>query len=509
MTFTLRLLMISTLLAVLTSCSSAPVNTYKPKTPPAQWVEPLPFVQPHDGKLDGLTNWWQQFNDPLLVQLIEAAQKVSPDIESAKARVIAAQTAVTLANSQLLPSVTADMSVSRSKGNMIIPGANNFVYPASTNASIGVNASWELDVWGKNKAAKSAELAKLSGTNALWHDARVIVAAQTATQYLNYRLCEKLSSIAKQNADSTGETARLSDLTAKAGFLAPMSASQSLAQAAEASSQQKKQALQCTLLIKSLVALTAISEPTLKEQLAKDDNSKLPMPAGVEVAAIPATLLDQRPDVLNAERNVDAASFEIAVSDAQRYPRLSLAGNIGLTYDSYLRKFSTNRGRSDGVTWSIGPVAVSLPIFDGGLREANLSAAKAQYEVAKSIYESVARNAVREVEEAMATLNNAALRSDDMDKAASGFKALLDATQMRYKANLASLLELEEARRVSLQAQANTYTLKNEQALAWISLYRAVGGGWAPALNMPALTFDPKLKLAEPNNSVSVVSDQP
>lgn len=508
MTYTLRLLISSMLLMGLTSCSTAPVNAYKPATPPAQWVEPLPFVQPHGGKLESLTNWWQQFNDSLLVQLIEAAQKVSPDIESAKAKVVAAQTAVTLADSQLLPSVTADMNVSRSKGNMIIPGANNFVYPVSNNASASVSASWELDVWGKNKAAKKAGQAKLSGTNALWHEARVIVAAQTATQYLNYRLCEKLSGIAKKNADSAAETARLSDLTAKAGFLAVTSANQSLAQAAEASSQQKKQALQCTLIIKSLVALTAIPEPALKEQLAKDVGI-MPMPAGLEVSAIPATLLTQRPDVLNAERNVDAASFEITVSDAQRYPRLSLAGDIGLTYDSYLRNNSTTRGRSDGLAWSIGPVAVSLPIFDAGLRNANLRSAKAQYEVAKSIYESVARNAVREVEEAMATLNNTALRLDDLNKAESGFSELLDATQTRYKANLANLFELEETRRASLQAQTNTYMLKNEQALAWISLYRAIGGGWTPALNMPVLTLDRELKLTEPTNSAPAASDQP
>ncbi len=495
-------------LLVLPSCTTIPIDKFKPALPPSGWVEPKPLTKPHDGKLAGLKSWWQQFNDPLLIELIEAAQKVSPDIESAKARVIAAQAAVTGADSQLLPSVTSDMSASRSKGSMVFSGANGAVYPVSTNLGAGVNASWEVDVWGKNKATKNESLAKLNGANALWHDARVIVAAQTASQYINYRFCEGLANIAKQQADSAQETARLSELTAKAGFLAQTSAKQTLAQAAEAASQQKKQSLQCTLIVKSLVALTAMPEPDLKEQLSKN-SGVTPMPAELEVTAIPAVLLAQRPDVLNAERHVDAASFEITVADAQRYPKLSLAGNIGLAYDSYLHRINSSRRRSDGFTWSIGPVAVSLPIFDAGLRKANVVTAKAEYEAAKSTYESVVRNAVREVEEAMASLNNTALRLDDLNKAESGFNDLFDATQTRYKANLANLFELEEARRASLQAQTNTYILKNEQALAWVSLYRAIGGGWTPALNMPVLTLDRELKFTELTNSAPAASDQP
>ncbi len=491
----------------LSACSMSHVNSFKPHPPADGWIEPLPTKQAHDGQLSGLKNWWQQFNDPALIQLIEAAQKVSPDIESAKARVIAAQTSVTVADAQLLPAITAEASASRGRSGQVLPTANGVTFPTSNSLGINASASWELDVWGKNKAAKNEESAKLAGTNALWHEARIIVAAQTANQYINYRLCENLSNVAKNNADSSSETARLSDLTAKAGFLAPASASQSRAQASEAENQLKKQALQCTLIIKSLVALTAIPEADLKGLLAKN-TGVVPMPIGVEVSEIPAKLLAQRPDVLNAERNVDAASFEIALNEAQRYPRLSLAGNIGLSYDSSAHKLMTNRRRStlDGLTWSIGPIAVSLPIFDAGVRAANINAAKAQYEAAKSTYESVARNAVREVEEAMATLNSTALRLDDVNKAADGFSLSLTATEVRYKANLANLFELEEARRASFQAHSNVYTLKNEQALAWVSLYRAMGGGWTEVLNTPILTFDRELKQTDLNNSAMTLS---
>ena len=491
----------------LTSCTTSPVKAFKPMAAPTKWIEPIPSVQPHNGNITNLKEWWQQFNDPVLLEFIESAQKVSPDIESAKARVIAAQSAVTSANAQLLPAINAEASASRSKSGSAFPSSNgNTVFPITSTYSIGANASWELDVWGKNQASKNEEEAKLMANTALWHDARVIVAAQTATQYTNYRLCENLNMVAKKNADSSSETARLSNLTAKAGFLAPASASQSLAQAADAANLQKKQALQCTLSRKGLVALTAIPEAELVAKLAKNSGG-IPTPKEIEITELPATLLTQRPDVLNAERNVAAASFEIAANEAQRYPRLSLAGNIALSYDSFSRSYSKSKSTLDGLTWSIGPLAVSLPIFDGGIRAANIQAAKAQYEAAKVTYESVARNAVREVEEALATLNNTSQRFEDASKASEGFRISLEATEARQKANLANLFELEEARRASLQAENNLLSLKNERVLAWISLYRAMGGGWTTSLNSPTLIFDRNAKQTETLEATSATTN--
>lgn len=473
-------------------CTIAPSNTFSHAKPADSWIEPLPFIQAHDGKLNDLKSWWQQFNDPQLIQLIEAAQSVSPNIESARSRVIESQAAVAVTESQLLPSITAEASASRSK--------NGVVFPVGNAVSVDVNASWELNVWGKNKADKNEEEVKLTGTKALWHDARVIVAAETAKQYINYRLCENLSVIAQKNADSTNKTEQLSQLTEKAGLMASSSLSQAEGQAAEAENQLKKQLLQCALIIKSLVAITAIPESELRKLLA-NHTGVIPMPMGIDVIAVPARILDQRPDVLNAERNVAAASFEIAYNIAQRYPRLSLAGSIGLTYDTSARNLAFNRRGSalDGLTWSIGPLAVSLPLFDAGVREANIDAARAQYEAAKSIYESVARNAVREVEEALAILNSTTLREIDVKKASDRFQITYRATQARYQASLANLFELEEARRASFQADTNVFALQNERVLAWISLYHAMGGGWTAEQNTlpqntPALILDRELK---------------
>ena len=471
------LLVVLTISPLITSCAYFGFLKQKPKpainsavSAPAKWQATLP----HDGSVSNLANWWQQFNDPLLVQLIDAAQSVSADVASAKARIVEAQTAVIVDAAESQPNVTLDGSATHSQQGLI--------FPPSTNIGAALNAKWELDVWGKAAAARSAEEAQLTGKKALWHDARIIVAAETARQYSNYRLCENLIMVAKNNAASTSETARLSNLTAKAGFLAPASASQAEAQAADASNLLKKQQLQCTLMVKAMVALSAMPEPDLQAALDKT-SGVMPIPTGIMVDTVPAKTLAQRPDVLNAERNVAAASFEIESVKKERYPSLSLAGNIGWGFDNSTKGFTQGRQRraSDGFTWSIGPVAISIPIFDAGVRKANVNQARAQYSAAKSVYESVARNAVREVEEALTTLNSTAMRLEDVTKANNGFKASFDATDTRFKANLANLFELEEARRAYLQAQNNVLALENERVLAWISLYRAMGGGWVSA----------------------------
>ena len=452
---------------------------------PATWQAALP----HDGNISNLTNWWQQFNDPLLVQLIESAQNVSADIASAKARIVEAQTSVVQDDAASKPNVTLDGSATRSQQGLL--------FPPSTNVGAAVSAIWELDIWGKAAAAKSAAEAQLTGKKALWHDARIIVAAETARQYVNYRLCENLAIVASRNGESASETARLSDLTSKAGFLAPASAMQASAQAADAANLLKKQQLQCVLILKAMVALTAMPESALQAAL-NNTAGVMPKPAGIKVDSVPAKMLAQRPDVLNAERNVSAASFEIESVKKERYPTLSLAGNIGWGYDTATNRFSTGQKRraSDGITWSIGPVAISMPIFDAGVRKANVNQAKAQYVAAISIYDSVTRIAVREVEEALATLNSASQRLDDVSKAAGGFQASFDATETRFKANLANLFELEEARRANLQAQNNVFLLENDRVQAWILLYRAMGGGWnnnASEVNASNLDTEPKL----------------
>ena len=141
----------------------------------------------------------------------------------------------------------------------------------------------------------------------------------------------------------------------------------------------------------------------------------------------------------------------------------------------------TTQVTSQGATWSLGPLVVSLPLFDGGARIAATAAAKASYDEAVALYQAQLRRAVREVETALVALQSASQRQADANSAARDFEASLRATQARQQGGLASLFDLEAARRNAVQAQSALIDLQREQAAAWIALYRALGGGWNAA----------------------------
>ena len=188
--------------------------------------------------------------------------------------------------------------------------------------------------------------------------------------------------------------------------------------------------------------------------------------------ALPAQVLAQRPDVYNAEREVAAASAEVGSARAQRYPRLSLSGSVGLA------QVRTGGVSTDFTAWTIGPLALSVPIFDGGRRAAQTDAAQARYDEAASQYRAKVRQAVSEVEQALVRLQSTAERSASARTAAEGYRASFDATEARWRGGLASLVELEDARRTALAAENALVALQHERQAAWIALYRAAGGGW-------------------------------
>jgi len=187
---------------------------------------------------------------------------------------------------------------------------------------------------------------------------------------------------------------------------------------------------------------------------------------------VPAQVIAQRPDVFAAERDVVLASAQVGRAQAQRYPRLTLAGSIGAL------RYSTQGVTTDLNTWSFGPLAVSLPVFDAGQRAANVDLAQTRYAEAVSVYRAKVRYAVREVEEALLNLQSTAARTADADLAAQGYTESWLATQTRAAQGFASLPELEEARRMALAAQTARMALALERNRAWIALYRAMGGGF-------------------------------
>ena len=469
------------LCSLLAACSLArPPSSVDPAAP-TQWHTPIPSsaALPHAGSTAALSAWWRRFDDPALSALVDAAQNASPTIASASARIAEARAAGTQAGAALMPTLDGTLSAQRSNspftGGSSAGTGSSTSLPGVTTLQAGLQSSWEIDVFGGRSASRAAARSRIQGADAQWHDARVSVAAETANLYVGERACQRQLDVARSDAQSRSETARLTDLSAKAGFTAPASAALARASAADASARLNQQRAQCDVLRRGLIALTALDSKALDALLAatpvaKDLLSTHPLPV---IDSVPARLLAQRPDVYAAETAVAAASADVGAAEADRYPRLTLQGSVAAL------QLRSGGVRQSIETWTVGPVALSLPIFDGGVRAANVETARARYDEAVSLYRSSARQAVREVEVALLNLNSADAREGDAITSVDNYQASLDATQARYSAGLGTLFELEDARRTLFAAQTARVALQRERAEARVALYRATGGGWA------------------------------
>lgn len=430
----------------------------------AQWHAPLP----HGGQLADLSQWWAQFDDPLMLRLIEAGQQVSPTLAQASARIADARATRVAQRAVLMPSL--DVSANSSRGRSEL-GA-----PIGTVSSASLQVGWELDLFGAGRAGANAAQARLEASQAGWHDARVSVAAEVASTYVELRACEAQVTQAERDANSRARTSQITSLAANAGFQSPAAADLANASAAQGNATLIQQRAQCDLLIKALNALTAQDEAALRRELVMR-NGLLPKPAELDVTAMPAEVLAQRPDIYAAARELMAASADSDQAQAQRWPRITLAGNIGTT------RMDSGGVSTDGTVWSIGPVTVTLPLFDGGTRSANAKAAHARYEAAIIVYSARLREAIRDVESALVMLDSTATRSNDVFIAATGFERSYAATEASYQAGTSSLFELEDARRSMVTAQSTVIELNRQRISAWITLYRALGGGWSSTEN--------------------------
>lgn len=407
-----------------------------------------------------LTTWWDRFNDPCLIALIRSAQKDNPTLDKAAAAIEKARAQKTTAEAGFFPSLngTADTTASGS-----------FKNGSGTAKSIGsgLEASWELDIFGKTKRSSESATALLEARAAELHDARVSLAAEVAGNYMEYRAGRIKQKYYEEQAESQKKTCDLTLLSAKAGFTADADVRLAEAALAETKATALSQKAECSILVKSLVALTGMDEPALIEILGKDSAS-LPRPEGFQITSVPADLLRQRPDIVAAERELASTSALIGVAEAARWPSLTLGGSVGIV---------KTKGTSVTAPWSFGP-SLNLPIFDGGSIKAGIKSAKADYQSALAAYKQTVRDAVKDVEQALVRLDSLTLREVEEEKSAKGYRAYLTAVEQNYRSGGASMLDLEIARRSTISAEVSLLALQQNRLLYWIALYKAVGGGF-------------------------------
>jgi len=194
----------------------------------------------------------------------------------------------------------------------------------------------------------------------------------------------------------------------------------------------------------------------------------LPQPEKFAVDSVPVTVLQRRPDVVSAERELAASSAEIGAAVAGQFPSLSLTGSISRSGVSLSELASS---------WLFGPT-LSLPIFDAGSRAAAVDTAEASYKAQMAAYKQSIRTAIKEVEQNLVRLDSATKRGVNASISAERYRRYESTTNNYYKVGGASALTLETARRNALTSEVNVINVQRDQIEYWIALYKAIGGGW-------------------------------
>jgi len=455
--------------AILLAGCAAPAPTPAPtlaEQAPAAWAAPLP----HDGSSAQLADWWRGTGDAALAALIDAALADNPNLAVAQARLAQARAQWEGQSAGLWPRLDAAASTQRGNTQTIglMPGGDP---PILTTRQAGVQASWEVDLFGRQSALARAAGARVQGAQALAHLARVSLTAGVAENYYALRLCQRVLHNTTEDAASRAETARLTRIAENAGFTASATAALAEAAAADARARVTQQRAGCDAQRKALVALTGLPEPDLIEKLDQSQENT-GFPAIFSIATLPADTLRQRPDVWAAERDVLAARAEVDAADAARWPSLSLTGTLGKV------RLITSGYQQDYTGWSFGPLQLALPLLDGGRIAAGQAAARGRYDEAVAAYKAKVRQAVQEVETAL--VQGAAAREKESDARATvaGYRRQFEAVRTLYQQGLANLPQLEEARRNLLAAETGLSQWRHDAQVAGVALYRAAGGGW-------------------------------
>jgi NodT family efflux transporter outer membrane factor (OMF) lipoprotein len=446
--------------ATLAGCSS--LGALKPSSPAvaSSWYATLP----HGGSSSDPLAWWASFKDPTLEALLRMAERENPTVQEAVANIDKARATLDSTRSGLFPSLDGSASAGR-EGNK---GDDGDRLSAGTTKSGGLDASWELDLFGKTKNQARAAASRVDGQVWSWHDARVSVAAEVGDDYVQYRACRELERLYRNALASQTATIRATERSSQSGFTSAGDLALARASAAASSSSLTAQRGECDILIKSLAQLTGGDEPAVRRVLDQG-RRRIPQPSTVRIASVPAEALRQRPDIIALEAEVAAAISDVGAAKADLYPSLILSGSISISQ-------STVTGRS--VPWSFGP-ALSVPLLDGGSRRAAVRSAVADYDIAVASYKSGVLNAVAEVETALVRVDTALRRISDARSAAENYQRYFRSVDQNWAAGGVNILDREEARRSAQSAAITLIEIRRDSVQYWIALYKALGGGWS------------------------------
>ncbi len=415
-------------------------------------------------------NWYQSWNDALLLELQKQTLAGSPNLEAAQARVAQSRALLASAQSSGLPSLDLNNRVSRARNVLFPPGL------LLNTASILLDAAWEIDIWGANAMRAQAAEQRLLARVVSAQELASAVASEVAQTHLGILACAMAVAVTKEDTRLVAASENLVRVRLQAGLAGTPELNIASRQLTEARQRELAQVEQCDLGFKALSTLSLINEARLREMYApvlkQVVMQGLPRAQPLPVNTLPAQWIGERPDLVALALELEAAQFDIGVSDAARYPRLALTGQVG---PGWLR--SNSIGNSNGISWSVAPT-LGLPLFDGGRRKADVNAAKARYTEAAAQYRERAAQAVREVEEAMVKLQSAQDRLGVQNELLEQTITAQRLIEQRLQVGLAAASELADGRRQTLSARQQIVVIQREALLAQLALYKALGSGW-------------------------------
>lgn len=461
-----RLGLISVTLLSLSACATVPSATPSAVLPavPAQWQNTTATTTPPAA---ALATWWQQFNDPVLNQLVQTALQQAPDVRTALAKVEESRARHQVTRAGLFPSLSASVSNSGQRST----NRNTNVTTQSESASASLDASWELDLFGKNRLSAGAAAADLRQTEAALQNAQATLAAEVASSYLSLREAEAQIAYFEKSLTMLEDAYQLTRWRAEAGTSSAIDVQQALSNL-----EQTRASLptyrQTALEARNALALLCGQVPGALDQTLAVATGALPTVAASLALGIPADTLRQRPDVRAAGSAWEAAVARTGVAERNRLPSLSLSGSIGV------EALRANELLSPEAKVASLVGNLTAPLFNAGSLKQTAQAQAAVATQARIAYESTILTALSEVENALSAITQRAERQASLAKAAVAATDYATLARQRYDAGDVDFTTVLDAQRTQIDVESSLVSSQAAVLSAHVQLYKALGGGW-------------------------------
>ena len=419
-------------------------------------------------------SWWELFGDPELNRLEGLATTNNQQLAAAFANFQQARALVGVARADYLPQISTTPSFNRQRTS-----ANQFQRSGQSSTyntfSIPLDASWEIDLWGRVRREVESARARLSASADDLEAIKLALQAEVAVDYFTLRALDTQRQLLEETVVAYRRSLELTQNRRKGGIATELDVSQAETQLASTEAQIPAVQLQRATFQHALAALCGQPAPAFEVPGTKDAlvaaRTAFDAGSGVPVA-VPSELLERRPDIAAAERRMAAANADVGLAHAAFYPRLMLNGLAGFQSIDANTLFNW-----ESRVWSIGP-SLSLPIFTGGRNRAQLAAARAAYDAALANYRQTVLNAFQEVEDQLAAQRLLAQQAAKESSALKSAHRTLDISLTKYKGGVITYLEVAIAQSSALAHEETVVQLSAQRLAASVSLIKALGAGW-------------------------------